>query len=393
MRLPTLTATLFVFLSVTAPGAVELRDCAVGGPPPDAIVSALDTFLSDAVDPASQVAQEGLQAPGAVLLVQTPDWSYFKSAGLADIGTREMLDCAMPYEIGSATKMMTGTVIMQLQEEGKLSLDDGLSNYLPDIADRLPFGERMTLRQLSTHTSGVFSYTDNAPDGARGIMEGAMADPNLLKARRSPAELVEFVIEHGEPNFEPGAEGQWAYSNTGYVLLGLIIEKIEGRQLAEVFQDRIFAPAGMSETFLWNDVPKPEFGLPRAWYKAPFDFETTEWNLSQGWAAGAVISTAPDMARFLEALLSGKLFTEAATLAAMLDGVKAPFPHVSYGIGLAEKPGRIFGHGGQTLGFESDAGFMPDSGTTIIFWTNAASTIAVLGLPLIAQAMTEAGAQ
>lgn len=374
-------------LGTAAAAADGLRDCAVGSPPRQTLEAALDNLLAQAVDPASDLATLGMQAPGAVLLVQTPDWIYFKSAGVSDLETGAPLDCRSPYEIGSATKMMTGTVLLQLQEEGKVSLDDHLADHLPEIAARLPFGNEITLRQLATHTSGLFSYTDDAPDGTPGIMEGGLWDPTILTSGRTPEDLIEFVIAHGEPNFEPGAEGEWSYSNTGYVLLGMIIEKIAGMPLADVFQDRIFAPSGMRQTFLWNEVPKAEFGLPRAWFKTPFDIETTQWNLSQGWAAGGVISTATDMTLFIQTLAAGELFEKPDTLTTMLDGVPAEFPNLVYGIGLIQKPDDFFGHGGQTLGFESDIGFAPASGTTIVFWTNSANSIAAVGVPTIVGAM------
>ena len=182
--------------------------------------------------------------------------------------------------------MMTGVALLQLQEAGKLNINDPLLKYLPDYAAALPFGDQMALRQLATHTSGVFNYTDNAPNGAPGIMEGGLTDSEALARGYGSDELIQFVIVNGQPNFESGAENQWLYSNTGYVLLGIIVERITGQALADVFRERIFEPLGMNDTFLWNDVPKPEFGLPSSYFKSPFDLETTTWNMSQGWAAG-----------------------------------------------------------------------------------------------------------
>lgn len=380
----TLSAVLFASAAMA-----DLRNCSNAPEPPLAVAEDLDGILRDSIDPASDFARLKLLAPGAVMLVRTPDWTYFKSAGVADLESGAPLDCLSPYEIGSATKMMTGAVLMQLQEAGRLSLDDKLADHLPEFASRIPFGEQMTLRQLATHTSGFFSYTDNAPDGAPGILEGALEYPSMLAQDRSPAELVEFAIQHGTPSFEPGAEGKWAYSNTGYILLGMIIENMTGKPLADVFRERIFVPVGMEHTFLWNDVPQPGFDLPRAWFKMPFDRETTGWNLSQGWAAGGVISTAPDMALFIEALARGDLFEKPETLNAMLEGVPADLAHPIYGIGLAHKPADTIGHGGQTLGFESDTGYAPESGTTFVMWTNSASSFAALGIPIVAGKLAE----
>jgi D-alanyl-D-alanine carboxypeptidase len=382
---------VLAFLASSA-AARELRDCAVAHAPPAAVGEALDTFLKDSVDPDSHYGKQSANAPGAVLLVRGPDWTYFKAAGFADHDTGSALECGAPFQIGSATKMMTATILLQLEEDGLLSLDDRLADHLPEFAARIPFGDRMTLRHLATHTSGLFSYTDNAPDGSGGIMEGALTDPAMLSRGRTPTELVEFAIAHGAPYFEPGADGEWASSNTGYILLGMIIEKLLDQPLQEVFEQRIFDRVGMADTFLWNDVPKPEFGLPRAWFRAPFDIETTDWNLSQAWAAGAVISTAPDLAKFLEMLMSGGFFDDPETLTAMKTGVPVEFPMVRYGIGLAEKPDDAFGHGGQTMGFESDSAYVPSSRTALVYWTNSANSVAAVGAPVIFGAIAKASA-
>jgi D-alanyl-D-alanine carboxypeptidase len=278
-----------------------------------------------------------------------------------------------------------------LQEAGKLNINDPLLKYLPDYAAALPFGDQMTLRQLATHTSGVFDYTDNAPNGAPGIMESSLTDSEALTRGYGSDELIQFVIVNGQPNFEPGAEGQWLYSNTGYVLLGIIIERITGQALADVFRERIFEPLGMNDTFLWNDVPKPEFGLPFSYFESPFDLETTTWNMSQGWAAGGVISTAEDMTIFMRALRNGELFQNESTLAVMSDGVGAKGSFVQYGIGLGEKLPGIWGHGGQTLGFESDTGYVLENDVTIVVWTNAANDEAAVGAALIDQVLVSAG--
>lgn len=372
--------------------SVDPSQCAAETTTPAGVETALDGLLASFVDPDSQDARLYGLAPGAVFLIETPGWRYYKATGLADVATGEPINCAMPFQIGSNTKMMTATVILQLQEEGLLNIDDPLSDYLPDYAEALPFGDQMTLRQLATHTSGLFSYTDNAPNGTPGIMEGAIGNTDMLTRGYTPDELIQFVIENGEPNFEPGAEGQWAYSNTGYVLLGIVIERITGQPLADVFQQRIFQPLGMEDTFLWNDMPQLDFGLPSSYYQAPFDVETTEWNMSQGWAAGAVISTAEDMTTFIRALLNGELFQDEATLAIMQDGVRTgTLNFVQYGIGLGEKSTGLWGHGGQTLGFESDVAYLPADDLSIVIWTNAARDLAAVGATHAEQALLQAG--
>lgn len=383
-------AAALLLLTLPAAVAADMRPgtCAAQSDAPAAIAEALDGVLAQLTDPTDPlVSQLGL-APGAVVSVRTPDWSYAGAAGLADPDTGAPMDCAMPFQIGSNTKMMTAAVILQLMEEGRLLIDDALSAHLPEVAARLPNGAAITLRHLLTHTSGVFSYTDNAPDGTPGLMEGGTTDPAALARPVSPEEVVDFVVAHGTPNFAPGADGEWAYSNTGYTLLGMIIERIEGAPIAEVYERRIFEPLAMDDTFLWNDIPEPEFGLPRSWFAAPFDYETTGWNMSQGWAAGAVISTAGDMHRFMAGLLGGALFDDVTTLDLMEDGV--PTTNVTllrYGMGLALKGEGIWGHGGQTMGFVSDVAAAEDGSLSLVVWATSANNGAALGTLLIAQAL------
>lgn len=181
-------------------------------------------------------------------------------------------------------------------------------------------------------------------------MSGGTSSPDTMQRKITPEEMVDFVIEHGKPGFEPGAEGAWSYSNTGYALLGLVIEKIERRPLGKSYETRIFAPLGMEHTYIWNDVPRPAFGLPRSYLAAPFGYETTRWNTSQGWAAGAVISTVDDMHVLIKTLVAGGLFRSPDTLSMMLNTVRTSNPVLlGYGLGLALKGKNLWGQGGRHL--------------------------------------------
>jgi D-alanyl-D-alanine carboxypeptidase len=302
------------------------------------------------------------------------------------------IDCDMAFQIGSNTKILTATVLMQLHEEGRLSADDPLSRHLPDIAARLPNGDRITLRQLLQHTAGVFSYTDTAPDGTPGIAVASMGDPVALRRAVTPDEMVAFTITHGQPLFAPGEPGKWAYSNTGYALLGLVIEAVEGLPLDKVYQNRIFGPLGMTRSYLWDGIPRPAFGLPRSWLMPPYDVETTEWNVSQSWAGGGVISTIGDMHLFLSGLIEGRLFKEAGTLALMQDTVPSPIPGTEgYGLGLIRLAGEVWGHGGQTLGYISSVGASAGDGVTFVAWGNSAGNPVVMIAPKVIAALQEAG--
>jgi D-alanyl-D-alanine carboxypeptidase len=216
----------------------------------------------------------------------------------------------------------------------------------------------------------------------------------MLTRGFTPEELVDLVADSGRSDFEPGAEGKWNYSNTGYILLGLIIEKSTGKSYEENLRARIFEPLGLKQTYLLTGQPKPGT-LPRAYYQPPFSFTTDEWNASQGWAAGAVVSTPEEFAAFLKALFTGELYKQPSTLDLMkahtAAGVNALGEGTVYAHGMLDNNG-VLGHGGQTLGFQSDGGYIPDKDVTIVMWSNsAASAVNRLAVPALADMVLGSG--
>ena len=342
------------------------------------IEDTLDPKISAALDKTlAGFVQAGVQsAPGVSMLVTTPKGRYFKSTGVADVASCEPLRADAPYEIGSNTKMMTAAIIFQLQEEGELSTSDPLSKWLPDLAARIPNGDKVTIDMLLTHTSGIFDYFDVEAEG--GAIANGTKDKAMLTRAFTPEELVKRVADSGQSYFEPGAAGKWQYSNTGYILLGLIIERATGKSYAENLKARIFEPLGLKKTTLLTGQPKPGT-LPQGYYSQPFSYTTGEWNASQGWSAGAVESTSEEFAVFLKALFTGKLFRQASTLKLMQEhteaGVDALGPGTIYAHGMMNNNG-VLGHGGQTLGFVSAGGYIPDKDVTIVMWSNTATSSA-----------------
>ena len=312
-------------------------------------------------------------APGVSLLVITPAGRYFKAAGVADVTSCAPLTADSPYEIGSNTKLMTSAMILQLQEEGVLSIDDPIAKWVPELAAELPNGDAITIDMLLRHTSGLFDYFD--ADGDDGPIAGGTEDKAMLTRAFTPIQLVERVAAAGQSYFAPEEPGRFKYSNTGYILLGLIIEEVTGKSYAENLQERIIAPLGLTKTFLLEGQPHPGL-LPQAYYSTPFAYTTSEWNASQGWSAGAVVSTAEEFAVFLEALFTGRLFHESATLDLMRGHSDASRdalgPGMNYGRGMLDNNG-VLGHGGQTLGFQSDGGYIPTEDVTIVLWSNSAT--------------------
>lgn len=315
--------------------------------------------------------------PGASMLIITPQGRYFKSTGVADMTTCAPLPADAPFQIGSNTKMMTSAMIFQLQEEGVLSTTDLLSQWLPDLAAALPNGDQITIDMLLIHTSGLHDYFDLPTEDGATIASGAEDNKEMLARAFTPEELVMLVADSGLSYFEPGAEGEWHYSNTGYILLGLIIEQATGKSYEENLQERIFEPLGLEQTTLQTGQPEPG-ALPQAYYHSPFDYTTGAWNASQGWSAGAVVSTPEEFATFLKALFTGQLFKQPGTLELMKQhtpaGAKTTLGEgVIYAHGMSDNNG-VLGHGGQTLGFQSDGGFVPDKDVTIVMWSNAAES-------------------
>jgi len=320
---------------------------------------------------------QGPPHPGAgvTMLIITPKGRYFKSTGVSNVVTCDPLPADSPFQIGSNTKLMTSAILFQLQEEGVLSTSDLLSKWLPDHANRVPNGDKITIDMLLTHTSGLHDYFAIPTANGTTIEDGTNDEAMLIRAF-TPEELVTLVAESGLSDFEPGAEGKWNYSNTGYILLGLLIEKATEKSYEENLNTRIIKPLGLTNTYLQTGQPN-EGALPQAYYTTPFEFSTGEWDASQGWAAGAVVSTPDDFATFLKALFTGELYNDPATLDLMKQhtdaGINALGEGTVYAHGMLDNNG-VLGHGGQTLGFQSDGGYVVSDDVTIVIWGNTADS-------------------
>ncbi len=335
---------------------------------PDELVAQLDAWLN------SQVYAEGGDpegaAPGLVLLADTPEGRYLSAAGVSSLEEMTPMQANDILEIGSNTKSMTVVLLMQLQEEGVLSLDDMLSDWLPDLAAQIPNGNQITLRQMAQHTAGLWDYGDP-------IIGEAATNPDKLELGYTPEELVQYALDNGTPDFAPGEEGKWHYSNTGYVLLGMIAEKASGKSLGELYQEQIFDPLGMETAVLIEGVPREgEITTQGYWWLEDGKvLNTTNWNASQGWAAGAVAMTAEDLAVYGKALAAGELFQNEDSLAQMLAFDEDALYVVGgpYGLGLIDFGNGYWGHEGQTAGFQTLWYTNPDEQITVVGLTNSAA--------------------
>src|SRR5258705_2477096 len=185
-----------------------------------------------------------LLVPGAVVLLRTPQGEFTVTHGTTQLGTTSPPRADTHFRIASNTKSMTAAVIVQLAQEGKLSLDDPVSKYVPGV----PNGDTITIDELLKMRSGLYNYTD-APELAATVDR----DPTKVWTTE---ELLAIAFAR-PPNFPPGTA--YEYNNTNYTLLGLIAEQVDGRPMARAMQDRLFGPRGMHDTPL---PPRPSTTIP-----------------------------------------------------------------------------------------------------------------------------------
>jgi D-alanyl-D-alanine carboxypeptidase len=261
---------------------------------------------------------------------------------LARLEPRQQLTSAARYRVGSVTKTFISTVALQLVGEGRLRLDDTVERWLPGL---VPNGEAITLRMLFNHTSGLFDYTEDP-----AFFERLINDPTNPA---SPRQLIAIARMH-PPSFPPG-EG-WSYSNTGYIVVGLIIEAVTSQPVERLVRQRIIGPLGLIGTTFPTRSPFIS-GYHAHGYRQPTApgapyLDVTPFSPTLAWTAGAIISTADDLRRFYGALLRGRLLRP-ALLEQMLTTVPV-LPEFGYGLGietLQTACGTVWGHEGGIPGY------------------------------------------
>jgi D-alanyl-D-alanine carboxypeptidase len=306
---------------------------------------ALATVRDRVISHTVEVAARALDADVLLRVSDGDDHRDFTQAR-SGIGQEAALNSSTRFRIGSITKTFVATVVLQLADEGRIRLDEPINQQLPDT---IPGGEHITVRHLLGHTSGLYDYMKD-----EGMSTNRWRGADRFDSYR-PRELLTAALRHN-PYFAPGA--RFRYSNTNYIVAGLLIEHVTGRPYGSEIRDRILTPLRLTSTTIPGDateVPRPQLTAYRT--IAGTRTDVTDMNPSLDWAAGEMISTTADLEIFFAALLSGRL-TSPHALAQMQQTVPMGMGF-HYGLGLQrfDPPcgDSVWGHGGELIGYVSYA--------------------------------------
>ncbi|MEV5531028.1 serine hydrolase domain-containing protein [Streptomyces prunicolor] len=364
---------MMTFRQLTAAAALAAVGLGLATPMASATESRQRTTESRQRTTTLQRSVDAIQKTGTVAVIAQstgPDGRRYAATGVSDTTTGRAARVTDKFRIASSTKAFVSTVMLQLVGEGRVSLDDTVEHWLPGVVDgNGNDGNAITVRQLLNHTSGLFNYTADFPEIS------SVAD---FEADRyttwTPQQLVGIAMRHA-PDFAPGT--QWEYSNTNYILAGMIIQKATGHNWQQEVTRRIIRPLGLRDT----SAPDTSARIPGQHLHGYSDFgdsgptiDVTSLNPTAAGSAGAMISTTGDLTRFFSALLGGKLLRP-AQLAEMKTTVRAAsldpvWPGARYGLGLMEIPlscgGVYYSHAGDLMGYTTRDGVSADGRRTVV---------------------------
>jgi D-alanyl-D-alanine carboxypeptidase len=342
------------------------EQAAVSIPDPQSLNLPLQALLNQTVNSQNM--------PGAVLYVATAKSQWTGAAGFSNLETHLPMQPTDRFSIASASKTYLAVVVLQLVESGQIQLDRPIAAYLPaDFQTHIVNSDRITVRQLLNHTSGVAEYR---------FVEG-FDTATRNRSRANPwkvEEALEYIFDRAA-QFEPGT--RYAYTDSNYLLLQLIVETITKQPIEAVMRDRIFTPLHLNNMFteLREAIPNGEV----TGY-SPIDDQGNRQNLSllnlgNGLSDGGLVANAQDVASFLDALLVQNKLLSPQMLQTMLTFVPAS-DSGEYGLGIKRwqdnpQVGVLLGHGGEYYGFQSFMIYVPKWQITVVALTNAEDANAV----------------
>jgi D-alanyl-D-alanine carboxypeptidase len=316
----------------------------------------LSADITAKIDQAAAAALQRTGVPSAsVAVVKDGKIAYVKAYGDAKLNPRTPADAKMRYSIGSISKQFTATALLMLQEQGKLSLDDKVGKYIPDLTR----ANEVTIRQLLSHTSG---YQDYWPQDY--VM------PGMLKP--VTAQQIMDTWAKKPLDFDPGTK--WQYSNTNYVIAGAIAEKVAGMPLWQFLEQRIFKPLGMSSAY---DIDKTKLteSDPIGYYRFALGPLHPAPKEGPGWlfAAGEIAMTAEDLAKWDIAIIDQKLLKPASYAQFGTDTLLNNGVSTRYGLGVnvgSNNGRRVLSHNGEVSGFTAQNTIFPDDRAAVVVLTN-----------------------
>jgi CubicO group peptidase (beta-lactamase class C family) len=356
----------FVVLVIKDASGAPLRFSVLLSPAPESKIRGFVLGTPDDAPPPAPVVKEeelpkviadlvaiaaGKGFTGQVLVARNGEELFAHAYGEADRTTHRPISLDTPINLASNNKMFTALLIAQLVEEGKLGWDDKVGKYLPDWPNA-DVREKVTIAHLLTHTSGLGEYWGDAHQAKLGTLDTVAEYADLFR--------------DDKPAATPGVD--FKYSNNGYVLLGLIAEKVTGRDYYELVRERIYARAGMTHTDHYLNTDSAH-GLAIGYLA---DGSSSAGRLAlRGSPAGGGYASARDLLAFANALREGKL-VKPETLARMTTGIAPMGPDMAYGygFGVTSKPEKHYGHDGGTPGTNSSFEVFPDSGYVVIVQSN-----------------------
>jgi D-alanyl-D-alanine carboxypeptidase len=343
---------LFVLIFLFLFQACKKNDDSSNSTTNEAITKNLDSKLDSMYSQA--------RVPGIYLGIRAVDKDliYENTKGYSDISTYKGLGINDLLRIGRITNSFTSTVILQLVDENKISLDSMLNKYVPTV----PNSQNISIKQLLNMTSGLYDYSTDS-----NFLIQLKAEP--LK-KWTQMELINVAISHS-PYFPPGTG--WHYSSTNSILIGMIIEQVTGNTLKQEIQNRIITPLNLLNTSFPTDQNMPSGSICNGYTlmtgPATYDKVTTRFDPSWIWAAGAMISNSADLKIWAKALANGSLLSSAMQEERM-KLLYSGTPSVKYGLGIYDFQNGFTGYKGSVPGYNSIMVYFPGRGTLINIMIN-----------------------
>lgn len=308
------------------------------------ILANAQTINSPILDSLFQLLEEKQQTMGTIYVQKDGEQLYTKSIGYSSLEENIKADNKTKYRVGSVTKVFTATLILQLVDEEKINLEDPLAAFFP----QMPNAEKISISNLLNHSSGLFN-----------IIKSKNFNPYEAKTAH---EMLAIMADF-EPEFEPGSKSE--YSNTNYILLGYIIEKVENKPYKDILEDRIASKLGLNDTYYGGPI-KTENNEAQSYRFADIWELSQSTDMSLPHGAGAVVSTPRDMAVFIQALFNQELISDRS-----LTQMTSQNNEMGFGLSrIIENNKLIYGHDGTIDGFSSLLVYVPEDRLAIAFAAN-----------------------